>query len=701
MPPFTHSCRAALAALGTLLALSLALPTPSKATGTYIHRSCITGTDISDGPLGWQPFSYAIPGSQTMMRCADDGSLYAEMLTYGSVPAGKDAGWTYHAPTGTTISRITGSIAGWTSPWSGSQGLIQVLDETSVKLELTGLIQQQYPSTLDLDHLGASKVTFRAICDPIGTACPNNVAWAALYQPELYLADDAPPVVGFRSGSFVTDQTLVGDERLNFSATDAGGGVARLRLYVDGQPTSVDHVIDENEGRCVPSDTLAGVWVFSVPRPCPVSVSGNEVIDTTRIADGSHTLTVKVADTAQQETTVWSGTYLVANRPPFNARLPLFADNSVVTNALVGSAIEAVNDGTWTGPNLTVTRNWARCQADGSDPCVTIPGATGLTYTPSTADVGHRLRLLVTALNVAGAVTVASRPTGIVTSRNGGGGSTSDPTPDPDPDPTADPDPDPTPGGGGGGAPSGSSATNNTTLPPAPLPVAPFPVATAHALVGHVVGEASGVGCPQDKATLKFQHGAVKLGYGRTSTAQLQLMCTNNGKAIERARLDVVTRVGSRPAVASSVTTDGAGRALVRLAAGPGRAIVVGYRMYADDPVARATAALKVSVNGRISLRGDHRKLRNGKALRLRGRLLGGYVPRRGVTLTVQWKDHNRWRPFAQIKTTKKGSFSYAYRFTRTNRPITYTLRVQATKGQLDYPFLPVASNPVKVTVMP
>ena len=123
--------------------------------------------------------------------------------------------------------------------------------------------------------------------------------------------------------------------------------------------------------------------------------------------------------------------------------------------------------------------------------------------------------------------------------------------------------------------------------------------------------------------------------------------------------------------------------------------------MYSDDPVARATATLKIAVNGRVRLRGNHRTLRNGRALTLRGRLLGGHVPRRGVALTVQWKDHQRWRPFAQIKTDRKGTFSYAYRFTRTKTRITYTLRVQVSKGQLDYPFQPVASNAVKVTVGP
>jgi hypothetical protein len=67
--------------------------------------------------------------------------------------------------------------------------------------------------------------------------------------------------------------------------------------------------------------------------------------------------------------------------------------------------------------------------------------------------------------------------------------------------------------------------------------------------------------------------------------------------------------------------------------------------------------------------------------------------------LAVQWRDGHRWRPFAQIKTNRKGSFEYAYKFTRTSGSITYALRVQVTKGQVDYPYLATASKPVKVTV--
>ena len=157
--------------------------------------------------------------------------------------------------------------------------------------------------------------------------------------------------------------------------------------------------------------------------------------------------------------------------------------------------------------------------------------------------------------------------------------------------------------------------------------------------------------------------------------------------------------MGTKPAVAADVTTDGAGHATLRLAKGAGRMVTVGYRMYADDPIARATATLKVMVNGKVALKANRRHLHNGQAVTLRGTLRGGEVPARGVTLAVQWKDGHRWRPFAQIKTNRKGTFRYAYRFTRTSGRITYALRVQVTKGQVDYPYLATASKPVKVTV--
>ena len=56
------------------------------------------------------------------------------------------------------------------------------------------------------------------------------------------------------------------------------------------------------------------------------------------------------------------------------------------------------NDGTWTfedPSSQSITREWIRCDGTGQN-CNTVVG-TGTTYTPSAADVGNRLLLLVTA----------------------------------------------------------------------------------------------------------------------------------------------------------------------------------------------------------------------------------------------------------------------------------------------------------------
>lgn len=685
-----NPARSAALALGAVLALSLAHPATSHADGMYVHRSCVTADDTADASGGWRSFTtLSDSGIYSYPTCGSSsgGSLKSNMYPSAYVPPGEGTGWTYTAPSGTSISGVTASYAGLTDPAASSgQGAIQLLNMAGgIFLNFNGNIAASSGRLITWSGLDTPTVTWRTICNSSGPACSGSIGWSALYEPHLYLADRDWPVAGSTAGSVTSDHRLTGAEHLNYTASDIGGGVARLRLYVDDVLTDVDHAIDEQSGRCRSSGTEGGAWVFPRPRPCPLTVTADETVDTTKIPDGTHTLTFKILDAAQNETLLWTGQRLVANHPPVNTQLPSFRNTTTYANPLVGTGVEALSDGTWTGPSLQVTRAWARCDANGTlTSCGSIPGATGLGYTPTAADVGHRLRLLITATNPADTVMVATAPSGVVAQP----ARISEPTTDPAPTTST-----PTP------------TSDNTPPPAAPsvpvLPIVVPPATAGHELRGRVEGA---TGCPQDKATLRFEHvagGRVKLGYGKVSAVQLQLMCSNNGKPIAAAHLDVMTRIGSGAAVASDITTDGAGHATLRLAAGAGRSVSVGYRMFSDDPVARATATLKVAVDGRVRLRGNHHTLHNGRALTLRGRLLGGHVPRRGVTLTVQWKDHHRWRPFAQIKTNRKGTFSYAYRFTRTTRRITYRLRVQVSKGQLDYPFQPVASNPVKVTVGP
>ncbi len=68
---------------------------------------------------------------------------------------------------------------------------------------------------------------------------------------------------------------------------------------------------------------------------------------------------------------------------------PTISGDPVENETLTG------DDGTWTGTDLTFSRQWQR--SNGSGGYDDIPGATGSTYTLTPADIGHTIRLRVVA----------------------------------------------------------------------------------------------------------------------------------------------------------------------------------------------------------------------------------------------------------------------------------------------------------------
>jgi len=70
--------------------------------------------------------------------------------------------------------------------------------------------------------------------------------------------------------------------------------------------------------------------------------------------------------------------------------------------------------GTWRGsPPLHYAYQWQRCNTFGGE-CANIEGATGSTYALGGGDVGHTVRVLVTATNTLGSAVESSQPTAVI-----------------------------------------------------------------------------------------------------------------------------------------------------------------------------------------------------------------------------------------------------------------------------------------------
>jgi GH25 family lysozyme M1 (1,4-beta-N-acetylmuramidase) len=96
---------------------------------------------------------------------------------------------------------------------------------------------------------------------------------------------------------------------------------------------------------------------------------------------------------------------------PYPTGLPLLSTPPTIVGAPVAGQLLAAVPGLWEGGKpLAFTYQWKLCDAAGAT-CTSIANATAETYRPVTTDVGHSLKVVVTATSTVGNATAVTVPT--------------------------------------------------------------------------------------------------------------------------------------------------------------------------------------------------------------------------------------------------------------------------------------------------
>jgi hypothetical protein len=126
--------------------------------------------------------------------------------------------------------------------------------------------------------------------------------------------------------------------------------------------------------------------------------------------DVRHTLRVAVTATngGGSAPATSAATAVALPLPPSNTALPTIGGKPVEFETLTAS------NGTWSGTPTSYTYQWQDCSSTGES-CTNITGATATTYKLTANDVGHTLRVVVTASNAGGSTPASSAATAAVT----------------------------------------------------------------------------------------------------------------------------------------------------------------------------------------------------------------------------------------------------------------------------------------------
>lgn len=475
-----------------------------------------------------------------------------------------------------------------------------------------------------------------------------------LYGAELQIADSNAPLVLDATGGLIDGDATSGD--LTITASDIGAGLYRVVIVNDAGKEIHTQPAAPSSDTC--RDAVPGSgdrYEFTSQVPCPDEATIDVHWNTTALAEGEHHYRVTLEDAAGNATTVADRTATIDNHP---APKPLPAAAPAILGSPKPTATLKASPGGWL--NVEEYRyEWERCNATASA-CVRLPWGTNQTYTLTDDDLGHRLRVIVTARNYAGETALAASPATRVVANE---------------EPAAAP---------------------SSPRPPAPVYISTTPPPAAPALAATLLPSGpNGRGATKNARLQLTTPRSLRTRFTATNRVTGRLL-NDQGRPITDALLDVTAthrRLGARPTNLAPVRTGNDGAFTYVIPRGPSRAIELSYRADLNNRAPATRAKLRLTVLATVSLRVGRASIH--RTTWLIGRLK--HLPQRGVMLQVQALDGRRWRTFDTVKTKAGGRYRYGYRFKPTAAGRTFGMRVLVDSPA--YPFAANASRAVNVRV--
>jgi hypothetical protein len=747
-----------IAAVGMGLAAALFLLFTAEANGAkYSVAQCgwYVGADAdwadSTGGAKFRSDAYCVtpPGSDPF-----EGAHMKSFTRDGTstVSGTRFARWRWVAPPGTGITRVSGTW--WHTLHDGMEQRIGVGTASG------GFSPFAVASGTDVTpqtFVAGFSSPMPALEDRLLCARAENKwcslepgSWSAIRALTITLEDNAPPAAGM-GGPLTAGGWHRGDQAVQFSGSDTGGGVRFGETLLDGARVAL------TEYPCAET-MISGEWRGTRMRPCEPSASGSATVSTTNFSDGPHTLGHCATDFAGNASCVAPSTVLIDNNPPAHPR-NLALDG--------GEGWRQTNDFdlSWANPDQgrASAIGGASWHIQGSADAGGAPFDSGIQFVgghdlsalrdlrvPRAGTYSAQVWLRDEAGNEAPASAIAvslrfdNIAPGVAFEADSGSGFPETIGAD-----VSDEHSGPAAGTISyrrlgtnrwlelptklqrGAAPDaahlearlpasldagiyvfradatdGAGNTSSTTRRADGTEVALRKPVAGSSGGGAKQPVVAGTGKTRVFAQLRWHHHhgpRVTVPFGAAAAITGRLVDAE-GAGLAGRSLRIVSRP-SRGALASkqvdTVVTGAHGGFRSALAAGPSRRITVSYEGETGLEGARRPA-LALRVEGGVVLRASPRALRTGEVVRLSGRVRtrGAPLPRRGKLVAIQYFESaaHRWRPVVMTRTDHSGRFHTRYRFRYISGSAAIRLRAAALPEER-WPYVLGASPPFTVHV--